>query len=279
MKLIWLSDIHLNFLNELDNKVILNHVVGKTAVGDCVVISGDIAEGPNVLEHMERWQKALENVGVDLKFVLGNHDYYRSSIADVRDAMRHCMPNNWLGNLGVVNLTESSALVGHDGWFDGLYGDYYKSRLDMNDYYLIKELSRLPPTMLIETTDRHAKIQELSMEGADHVYKHGLKALSSPGIDTLYIVTHVPPFVKAAWFKGKPSDGDWLPHFSSKLMGDAILKLGNNFPNKNIVVLCGHTHVGEKNNREYMETKNVKSITATAEYRYPRISKIFEVKK
>lgn len=279
MKLIWLSDIHLNFLSETDNRVILNHVVGKTAVGDCVVISGDIAEAPNVLDFMETWKNGLAKVGADLKFVLGNHDYYRSSIANVRDAMVHCLPDNWLGNLGVVNLTEKTAMVGHDGWFDGLYGDYYKSRLDMNDYYLIKELSKLPPTSLIDTADRHAKIQELSREGAEHVYKHGLAALSNPSTETLYVITHVPPFVKAAWFKGKPSDGDWLPHFSSKLMGDAILKLGNKFPNKNIIVLCGHTHVGEKNNREYNETKNIKSITATAEYRYPRISKMFEVDK
>lgn len=276
-KIIWLSDIHLDHLSDTDNKVILNHVCRKASSGDTVVISGDIATAHGISTFMNSWRTALSANGADLKFVLGNHDYYNGSIANIRNSMVKNFPNNWLGNCGPIFLTDKTAIVGHDGWYDGLYADYYLSRLDMNDYYLIKELSRLPPTLLTETADRHKKIQDLATISANHVFANGDKALSVGDCSTLFIVTHVPAWEGAAWFKGAPSNGDWMPHFSSKIMGDAIVKLGRKYPTKQIIVLCGHTHVGEKNNRDYMQENNIRSITASAQYGLPCISDIFEV--
>lgn len=36
----------------------------------------------------------------------------------------------------------------------------------------------------------------------------------------IIVLTHVPPFKEACLHKGKISDDDWLPYFSSKVMGD-----------------------------------------------------------
>ena len=275
--LIWLSDIHLNFLSDTDNRIILNHVVGKSQPGDVVVISGDIAEAPSVIFHMTKWEVELAKNNVSLKFVLGNHDYYHGSIDGVRLGMKKFLPNAWLGNINFVPVGTNSAIVGHDGWYDGIYADYYLSRLEMNDYYVIKELSYLPPTLLNDKKKRHEIIKDLSRHSANHVYNGAKLAIEQEGKTNIFIVTHVPPFVKAAWFKGKPSDSDWLPHFSSALMGDAIKKIAIEHPDVSFTVLCGHTHVGEQNNHDYMEMPNIRSITATAQYRYPVISDIFKV--
>lgn len=274
-KIIWLSDIHLNHISETNNRVILNHVVGKLEKDNTVVITGDIAEAPSVLSFMSVWRKKIEEVGANLKFVLGNHDYYRGSINNMRKSLEDLFTDNWLGSCGIVNLNDTTALVGHDGWYDGLYSDYFKSRLDMNDYYLIKELSCMPPANISKMA-RFGIIQNLSGQSANYVYENGKKALLGK-YNTLYIATHIPPYVNSAWFKGAPSNSDWLPHFSSKLMGDAITKLSQEFPDKKIIVLCGHTHVGEPKNHEYLHTDNCKCYTASAEYGLPVISDIFKL--
>ena len=50
---------------------------------------------------------------------------------------------HWLPAEGVVAISTRLALVGHDGWADARFGDYERSLVQMNDYFLIAELSRL----------------------------------------------------------------------------------------------------------------------------------------
>ena len=38
----------------------------------------------------------------------------------------------------------------------------------------------------------------------------------------IIVLTHVPPFKEACLHEGKMSDDDWLPYFSSKVMGDVL---------------------------------------------------------
>ncbi len=267
--LIWLTDIHLNFLTDASNRAILNHVYSKCEPGDTVVITGDIAEAPSVMGFMQAWNDKLALNQVNLKFILGNHDYYRGSVVKLRQKLRDNMENNWLGSYGICELTPNTALIGHDGWYDGLYADYFKSKLMMNDYLLIREFFGL------NIYPRHEKIKELSQESADYVYDQGKKALET--YSHLFIATHVPPFVEAAYFRGKPSDSDWMPHFSSKLMGDAIQALGIEYPHRKITVLCGHTHVGMKDNHVCRPAINIECHTGTADYSYPRVSDIFTI--
>lgn len=54
--------------------------------------------------------------------------------------------------------------------------------------------------------------------------------------------THVPPFREACWHRGKISDDDWLPHFTCKAVGDVLLEIMKENPDRKLIVLCGHTH-------------------------------------
>ena len=79
MKLAWGTDIHLNFLESADRKIFYQDIVETKP--NAVLISGDIAEAPTVSDILEEMAK---HIAKPIYFVLGNHDYYQSSVANVR---------------------------------------------------------------------------------------------------------------------------------------------------------------------------------------------------
>jgi len=56
------------------------------------------------------------------------------------------------------------------------------------------------------------------------------------------VLTHVPPFRDACWYEGKISHDDYLPHFVSRAVGDRLIQLMREHPDRSMTVLCGHTH-------------------------------------
>jgi predicted MPP superfamily phosphohydrolase len=84
MKLIWLTDIHLNFL-DVNAREKFYHEIADTYC-DAVLISGDIAEAPSITKILK---EVVNKIKKPIYFVLGNHDYYRGEISEVkkRDAI------------------------------------------------------------------------------------------------------------------------------------------------------------------------------------------------
>lgn len=56
------------------------------------------------------------------------------------------------------------------------------------------------------------------------------------------MATHYPSFHDACWHEGSISNKEWLPWFTCKAMGDMLLALAEEHPDRQILVLCGHTH-------------------------------------
>ena len=94
MKLIWLTDIHLNFLT-LENRMEFYQKV-VAASGDKILISGDIPEAPSVSEILKEMAKTIQK---PIYFVLGNHDYYRGKIDSLRKEIHKLIKNEPLGLL------------------------------------------------------------------------------------------------------------------------------------------------------------------------------------
>lgn len=140
MRLAWLTDIHLNFLTPEARQGFLNHVAEQC---DAVVISGDIGESPDITYLLGEMEAAFQK---PIYFVLGNHDFYKGSIARTRDRVGKLARQSdhlvYLSQEGVVQLTPNTAMVGHDGWADARLGDIGRSDVLLNDYFLIEELSR-----------------------------------------------------------------------------------------------------------------------------------------
>jgi Icc-related predicted phosphoesterase len=268
MKLAWATDVHLDMANKIRRKAFYNDVIGTGC--DALVITGDIGHGSSFEEQLQHLSNQIER---PIYFVLGNHDFYMPSrvgtVAELRQRavdLRNTDDNLcYLSNGMIVELSPTSALVGHDGWLDGREGSWQTSKVWLNDYAYITDYARCQ-----KRDDFLQVAQRLAGEAADYIQAILVQAFEK--YDRVVCATHVPPFKEAAWYDGKPSDEDWLPHFSSRVMGDAVRAVMIARPEKKLLVLCGHTH-----GRGAVDIlDNLRVWTGCATYGYPEVQFVFD---
>ena len=263
MKAAWVNDIHLEFLSERAIAKFFDEL--KVTDADCILVGGDIGQADTVCDYLRHMESALQ---CPIYFVLGNHDFYRGSIADVRTSVsRLVSSSDWLRYLsisGTIKLTAKTCLIGHDGWGDGRCGDFHGSEVALNDFQLIQELSGLPRKDLL------AELQRLGDEAGSYFRSLLPKAVGT--YDHIVVLTHVPPFLEAAWHGGRYCDDDWLPFFSCRVAGDVLKDAMLRYVHKRMTVLCGHTHGGGTS----QISANLTSFTGPARYGKPRIQRLFE---
>ena len=262
-RFVWLTDIHLNFLPV--------HAVDEFLAGlaaerfDGVLLGGDIAEATDLGEYLELIDERLQT---EIYFVLGNHDYYFGSIGPVREHVRRlCAVHprwHYLSESGPLGLAHAVGLVGHDGWADARLGNYEKSIVSMQDFYVIGDFVDLGKAA------RLPRLHALGDEAADHIRQVLPEALDK--FDQVVLLTHIPPLRQACWHEGKLSDDDWAPYFTCRAVGDAILEIMADHPQRQLTVLCGHTH-GEG---VAHPLPNVEILTGGATYGQPKVQRVFE---
>jgi Icc-related predicted phosphoesterase len=269
MQLAWMTDIHLNFLEPLNRRRFLESARDQA---DAFVISGDIAESPSITgvltEMVDVWQKPVH-------FVLGNHDFYRGSIGQIRVQVAELAEQlgftTYLTATGVVALSSQTALVGHDGWADARLGDFEGSDVILNDYVLIEELRQWKGSLYLDKPALREALNVLGDEAARHFEVVLQEAVAQ--YPSVIAVTHVPPFQEAAWYNGRHSDDNYLPHFACKAVGDVMRRIMEANPNSRLTVLCGHTH----GSGEVQIAENLQVLTGGAEYGNPVIQRIFDI--
>ncbi len=233
MKIIWTTDPHLNLIDSAKFDVFCHKITSTHP--DAVLLGGDIADSTSLADKLLSLEKKIQ---CPIYFVLGNHDYYHSSIGSVREQVQKKINNSpylqYLTDTGIVKLTSNTCLLGHDSWSDGRYGDYSNSNIRLNDYVMIKELTDL------NKQERLEKLNKLGDEAAGFFREQLSQALLN--FQHVLILTHVPPFAESCWHEGNLSSTDFLPHFSCKATGDLFIEIMSQHPDKNMTVLCGHTH-------------------------------------
>jgi Icc protein len=263
MRALWVTDIHLEFLDATGVDDFLDQL--RAQAPDCVLVGGDIGQAPTLCEYLLQLENAVQ---CPVYFVLGNHDYYRGSIvglrATVTELQRQSRFLHWLNLAGVVPLTETTGLVGHDAWGDGRLGDYANSRVFLNDFRFIEELCGLLGDDLLHT------LHDLGDEAARHFEAVLPEALAA--YRHVVVLTHVPPFRAASWHEGRPSGDDWLPFFACKATGDVLKEVMRSHPDRRMTVLCGHTH-GEGH---VQVLPNLDVYTGGACYGAPEIQHVFD---
>jgi len=269
MRLAWLTDIHLNFVDGIERRRFLK-AVGEQA--DAVAISGDIGESQDIAAYLREIDEFVEK---PVYFVLGNHDFYRGSIsktrlrvAEVAQESRHL---KYLTARRVIELTPKTAIIGHDGWADARLGDYENTEVILNDHLLISEISQW---MVYNRLDKSGLRETLHIL-ADETARHFERVLeeAANNYEQVVAVTHVPPYREAAWYQGKTSSDDFLPYFACKAVGDVLTKTMQAHPQSSLTVLCGHTHGGG----EIHVLDNQRVLTGEARYGQPKIQQIFEI--
>lgn len=268
MRLAWMTDIHFNFLGTQQIDAFLDTVLADHP--DALLITGDIGEASSVEIYLKR---IAEHVKRPVYFVLGNHDYYHGSIEGVRTRISRLAAGHehlhWLAESGVVHLSDDTALVGHGGWSDGGYGDFLKSSVRLNDYLLIAELARKQryPRALLTL------LRALGLEAA--VYLRRVLSDALERYPHVIVALHSPPFMESCWHEGQAAtvDNPYLPHFTCKACGDALLEAAVAHPERHITVLCGHTH----GSGSVQMRPNLHVITGGAVYEKPRVQRILDV--
>lgn len=272
MRLTWATDIHLNFLDDSRRRKFLSSLAERS---DALAISGDIAESHDVEGYLREMEEVLQR---PIFFVLGNHDFYRGSIVKTREAVAHLAAESehlvYLTTSGVVELTPQTAIIGHDGWADARLGDFQNSDVIdiLNDYVLVEEFRERAGDFSLGKHELEQTLHALGDEAGRHL-ERALAETTARYAKTIAI-THVPPFRRAAWYNGRTCDDNWLPHFSCKAAGDAMLKVMQTHPDCELLVLCGHTHGGGETNA----LDNLRVLTGDAEYGKPKVAQVLQIR-
>lgn len=257
----WLTDIHFDFLTLSQIDDYLSQLDAMRV--NSVMLSGDIGEAGNVVEHLRRIEQKLR---IPIYFVLGNHDFYGGAIETVRAEVKTLCASShylrYLNNETFIEVMPSVALIGHDGWADLRIGNFARSSVWMRDYDEIFDLKGK------KKVDLEPVMQALAQEAADH-FKNLLPQVLER-YQKILVLTHLPPFRDACWHQGQISDDEWLPHFTCQVVGDVLLKAMTEHPNKQMIVLCGHTH----GTGEARILPNLHVLTGGAEYGETRIQQI-----
>lgn len=262
-KIAWTTDPHFNFIGLEKCR---EFCAGINNLGvDLLLLGGDIGEATNIESYL---CFLAENMHSPIYFVLGNHDFYRGSIAEVRGKISNLCAGSdkliWLPQSGLVQLSDETCLLGHDGWADGRIGNFIESRVILNDYRLIKELHGL------STAERLYRLHALGDEAAEYFRRVLPRAIAE--FKHVILLTHVPPFREACWHEGEISNDEYLPHFSCQAVGDVLrnMMLGSN---AEMTVLCGHTH----SRGEVRILPNLLVKTGQAVYGSPAVNEIISV--
>ncbi len=233
MRLVWITDPHLNHVCDSDREQWFEQIASHGHEG--IVISGDISTGDDVIYQLELF---ADRFAVPIYFVLGNHDFYGSSIARVRQdvisAARQQTRLVYLTDCSPIELDPGRYIVGDDGWGDATEGDFENSHVRLQDFRLIDDFLQIQPS------DWKRRLQELGRESAQRL-EVKLDSLPSRAKDVL-LVTHVPPLRESCWYLGRTTDDHWAPFFVCGQIGQMLVRAAAANPHRQFTVLCGHTH-------------------------------------
>ncbi len=105
---------------------------------------------------------------------------------------------------------------------------------------------------------------------AANILREALRTVTTPQV---VVLTHVPPFLEAATYRGKPSGADYAPFFVCRATGEVLREEAQAHPEREFLVLCGHTHEAA----ETLVRPNLRVLTGGAEYRRPAIQRVLEL--
>jgi len=281
MKYIHITDIHLDHLGDSDlieKEWILNNIdrVAEYATDLClqnpnidiVCLTGDISSGQLLPYHLEVLGEVFRKYNKKLLFVCGNHDYYGSSFTETRKAIKQVIDSHkdtlyYLTDNTILQI-DDTLIVGHDGWYDGLYAPFIQFQtVEMNDFHVIEDLKDCSTR-----NDLYNLCRKQAKTAADYVRKQIEWGITSKNPKKVLVLTHIPPFQELSTYKGKISNNIWLPCYSSKKFGDMLIKTATNYPDINFRVLCGHTHDAV----EHLALPNLHGYTGRSKYGMPQTS-------
>jgi predicted phosphohydrolase len=237
------------------------------AAADAVLVTGDFATAAT----LPRWLRAYRRMADrPLYFILGNHDFWGGSVAEVREEVRRLSA----GAEGIVYLTAADpvtlaagvALVGHDGWYDARAGRWEAPRFRMQDW---EQVADFPPAA------GHEGIVAVARALADAAEADLVPKVEAAARDhtTVLVATHVPPWPLPSGSRRHP-DGDWIaPWYVAQQLGGALERVAAAHTGVSFRVMAGHAHA----QREGIAiAPNLTCDVGGARYGEPRLERVLE---
>jgi predicted phosphohydrolase len=270
----WATDVHLDFVcsnpQNPQNTQRLVAFAQQLTAGDPtgILLSGDLSVARLLVFHLSVLERVVQR---PIYFVLGNHDYYGANVDDVRKQMKELSNLSpflrYMPTMPYYALTPTTAVVGHDGWYDALIGDWQGSNFVMTDWKAIGDFKPVSgnKATIVELA------RKLAFDGVTHVH-NGIKQATRYH-KHIIVLTHFPPFRESHVHEGRVGDNNAQPWYTSKMMGDMLLDASRAFPQHTFQVLCGHTH----GRWEGKVTGNLQVNVGGAEYDRPAVQGLVEV--
>ena len=263
MRLVWLTDVHLDRVDGLDVDRLSARIAEATP--DAVLLTGDISIAPRLGADLERLIGAFR---APVYLVAGNHDYWGGDVATVRRflaRLHRVVPRlRWLGGGEPVLLGDTHALVGVDGWADARLGEGEASALRLADYHHIADL---------RGDFGRAVARARALADADAAQLRSLLERALGLRPHVLVATHLPPFAEAARYEDRVAKPAVLPWVTCKAVGDVLLEAAERHPARRLTVLAGHMHHPA---RVWMRP-NLEVRTGAAAYGAPRIEDVLQL--
>ena len=269
-----LSDLHFDHCSEVQ---IVEFA--KQIISDVILITGDISTSHKFRNHIFLFERYTNR---PIYYVLGNHDFYYSSINEFRnkvcDIDRMSQFLKYLSSVPYIQLSNNTAIIGHDGWYDA--NNIISEEIYMNDWSLIKEYATTPDLNFYKIAQISKQICNISIKHiADSIAK---VTKQKKNINNIIVATHVPPFEEIFQQISKSPETinsrrkrfDILkPWYLSNSMGILLKKAADTFPHIKFSIFCGHLH----ENASVKIKDNLYCYTSEAIYSQPRIGTIFVI--
>ena len=258
-RIAWFTDVHFETLTREAVQEYLE--TNATRRFDVALLGGDIGKGPSTYRYLEM---AMQIWKRPIYFVLGNHDFYVSSLQATHENMSvwskartnaHYLPAH-----APVEVEPGCVLLGQNGWGDARVGSPETSKARMNDWVYIEEFAGLG------STARIALLKRLGDQAAAALEVQIVNVLEK--YSSIILLTHVPPFEVTCADKE-----DGAPYYCCVAMGDVIRKLMKGRADKRMLILSGHVHCTS----HQQVLPNVLQLTADAKYTGPCPPTEFEV--
>lgn len=243
MILDWITDPHLDHLRSENELTAFVNLLNERE-SDGLMITGDIAESSMIYEFLGILSGAYQR---PIYFVLGNHDYYNAYMGETHVRVRAVCQQvpagilNWMTDIEPLHLRNRTWIVGHDGWYDGQEGTGLHTTAALTDFRESVGVKDLVESLRGGREPLFRKLRELGELSAEMI-KEKLAVAVAKGAERILVLTHVPPFAEASWFRGQPSSRNTLPFYVNKAMGDALLHFAASNSGVRVEVFCGHTH-------------------------------------
>lgn len=231
MKLYWLTDLHLNILSKKEFK---NFVHSMNDIScDAFLFTGDISNGLFLLKHLEFIKN---NVHKPIYIVYGNHCLYWRGFEELTKikADKNFYP---LDSLPAQKLNQNTILTGVTGWYDAKWRKPITPIIYIVDWIAIKDLR-----MFSNLKDLLQLFETIATYYKNSLDLKLLQVINNNNYNNYIILTHFPPMHNKKSFLNKISEWFWKPYNSSKILYDYLYNLAIQYPEKNFLILSGHTH-------------------------------------